>query len=129
MSDLSVGEANSQLFLPDTLLPSQFFAALRRKTDQGPERRLVLAILQDAVGCYQKHLFARDLKSQQLFRDAEEWILSEEREHFFSFENICQLIDIEPEFLRRGLLEWARLRRSQRARSGAYQVNARRAVA
>ena len=106
MRDHSVGESNPQLFQPDTLLPSQFFHALRRKTSQEPEKRLVLAILQDAIECYQKHLFARDNKAQQLFLDAQAWLMSDERDYFFAFDNICELLDINPEFLRRGLLAW-----------------------
>ncbi len=106
MRDHSVGDSSSQLFQPDTVLPSQFFQALRRKSKQEAERRLVIAILQDAIECYQKHAFARDPKAQQLFRDAEEWIMSEDREYFFSFENVCELLGLEPEFLRRGLQAW-----------------------
>ena len=107
MADHSVGEANPHLFQPDTMLPSQYFAAaLRRRGALKPERRLIVAVLQDAIECYQKNLFARDGKARQLYADAEEWIDSDDRSHYFSFENICEILEMNPVFVRRGLHEW-----------------------
>ena len=74
MRDIIVSDTYTHLLLPDTLLPSQYFAALKRKGAHEPERRLAVAVLQDAVDCFQKHLRARDRKARQLFVDAEEWI-------------------------------------------------------
>lgn len=96
----------AHLLQPDTVLPSQYYAALRRKATQEPERRLVIAVLQDAVDCFQKHLNARDRKARQLFVDAEQWIASEDRSWPFSFENVCDLLQINAQYLRRGLLSW-----------------------
>ena len=128
MRDNSVGEGFPQLFQPDTLLPSQYYALLRRKGRQEPERRLVIAILQDAVECYQKHLFARDNKARQLFADAEEWIMSTDRAYFFSFENVCELLDINPEFMRRGLLAWRERLFAERGRGKVFPIVAHRDV-
>ena len=106
MRDVIVSDTYTHLLQPDTLLPSQYFAALRRKGAHEPERRLAIAVLQDAVDCFQKHLRARDRKARQLFLDAEEWICSEDRSWPFSFENICDLLQINAEYLRRGLSTW-----------------------
>ena len=105
MPDHLAGEY-THLLQPDTLLPSQYFAALRRKAAQEPERRLATALLQDAVDCYQKHFRARDRKARQLFLDAEAWIDSQDRSWPFSFDNVCDLLHISPEYLRRGLALW-----------------------
>ena len=105
MADV-VSDQFTHLLQPDTLLPSQYFAALRRKGAHEPERRLVIAVLQDAVDCFQKHLIARDRKAQQLFRDAEEWVGSTDRSWPFAFENVCDLLQINAEYLRRGLHSW-----------------------
>src|SRR5437867_10609487 len=106
MRDTIVSDTYAHLLQPDTLLPSQHFAALKRKGAHEPERRLVVAVLQDAVDCFQKHLRARDRKARQLFLDAEEWICSDDRSWPFSFENICDLLQINPAYLRRGLIAW-----------------------
>jgi len=114
MAESYVNDTFSHLLQPDTLLPSQFYAALRRKTEQEPERRLAVAVLQDAVECFQKYMDARDRKTRQLYLDAETWILSADRSWPFSFDNICDLLQIDPEYLRRGLLQW-RARHDQAA--------------
>lgn len=106
MRDGIVNDTFAHLLQPDTLLPSQYFAVLRRKGAHEPERRLVVAVLEDAVDCFQKHLRARDNKARELFRDAEEWICSQDRSWPFSFENVCDLLQINPEYLRRGLMAW-----------------------
>lgn len=106
MRDCIVNDTFSHLLQPDTLLPSQYFAILKRKGAHEPERRLVVAVLEDAVDCFQKHIHARDEKARQLFVDAEEWISSEDRSWPFSFENVCDLLQINPQYLRRGLMGW-----------------------
>lgn len=106
MHDGIVNDTFAHLLQPDTLLPSQYFAILRRKGAHEPERRLVVAVLEDAVDCFQKHIRARDEKARQLFLDAEEWICSQDRSWPFSFENVCDLLQINPEYLRRGLMAW-----------------------
>jgi hypothetical protein len=112
-----VSDTFSHLLQPDTLLPSQYFAALKRKGAHEPERRLAVAILQDAVDCFQKHLRARDRKARQLFVDAETWIGSEDRSWPFSFENICDLLQINAEYLRSGLAAWKEQQIHERARA------------
>ena len=106
MAEPYMNDTFAHLLQPDTVLPSQFYAALRRKTDQEPERRLAVAVLQDAVECFQKYVDARDRKTRQLYLDAEAWILSADRSWPFSFDNICELLQIDPGYLRRGVLQW-----------------------
>jgi hypothetical protein len=117
MRDNIVSDTYAHLLQPDTLLPSQYFAALRRKGAHEPERRLAIAVLQDAVDCFQKHLWARDRKARQLFHDADEWIASDDRTWPFSFENICDLLQINPEYLRRGLTAWKNQQLSEPGRA------------
>ena len=114
MSEHVVSDTYKHLLQPDTLLPTQYFAALKRKSHQEPERRLAIAVLEDAVDCYQKHLLARDRKSRQLFVDADDWIASDDRSWPFAFENICDLLSINSEYLRRGLNVWKDTQLSKR---------------
>ena len=65
MRDDHVGEG--RLFEPDIMLPAQYFAVLRKSAPQGPEYQLVLAMLQDAVECFQKHRFAVEPHGRELF--------------------------------------------------------------
>jgi hypothetical protein len=103
MTDRSFG-----LFEPDALLPAQFYAAFRGGSTVRGEKRLMLAVLQDALDCYQKYVFAKDSHGRQLFVDAEEWIGCEDGDWYFSFENICETLEINPAYLRHGVREWRR---------------------
>jgi hypothetical protein len=106
------------LFEPDTLLPIQYFEAMRRKHLLEGEKRLVLSVLEDAVECFMKCIDSSTKKGQRLFRDAEEWINLEDKKWVFSFDNVCEMLDVNPEYLRRGLREWKvrRLDTIERAR-------------
>ena len=94
------------LFEPDTLLPIQYFEAMRKKHLLEGEKRLILSVLEDAVECFMKCIDASTSKSQRLFRDADEWIALEDKHWVFSFDNVCEMLDINPEYLRRGLKQW-----------------------
>ena len=94
------------LFEPDVLLPAQFFAAFRREGGLERERLLMLAVLEDAVDCYQKYSHARDPRGQQMYDEARDWVISDDRSWLFSFENICDTLEINAEYVRRGLREW-----------------------
>jgi hypothetical protein len=102
----AVDERLGGLFQPDTLLPSQFFDRVRRRTEHDAERRLMIAVLEDAVDVYRKQAAATEARGQQLFREAEEWIDDTDRTWLFSFENICDVLDLDADYLRRGLRAW-----------------------
>jgi hypothetical protein len=113
-------ERLNDLFEPDILLPSQFFAALKRKRFSCGEHRLLVAIIQDAVECFQKHLHARDSKRRQLYLDAADWLGEEEDFGPFSFVNVCELLGMNPDWVREGLFVW-RDRERNRRRSRAVR--------
>ena len=86
--EYAVDERMAGIFQPDTLLPSQFFDRTRRRSEHDAERRLMIAVLEDAVDVYRKQVGATDQRAQQLFREAEEWIEGTDRSWLFSFQNI-----------------------------------------
>jgi hypothetical protein len=57
---------------------------LRRKTLFEPEKRLMLAILEDAINCFQDNLLAQDVRNSRLFHEAEEWIVEADSDGVFS---------------------------------------------
>jgi len=99
-------ESISRLFEPDTILPSQFSDRVNLGPSSYPEKRLMLAVLEDAVATFQRYVDAGDRRGQRLHRESEEWFASAENDWPFAFENICNAIEIEPEYLRRGLAGW-----------------------
>src|SRR5213593_4821640 len=95
--EYAADERAGELFQPDTLLPSQFFDRTRR---------LMIAVLEDAVDVYRKQAGSKDARGEQLFQEAEEWIEDTDRAWLFSFQNICDVLDLDADYLRRGLRAW-----------------------
>lgn len=94
------------MFEPDTLIPEQFFASLRERQYKQGEKRLLLAILEDAVHHFQAYLFSGKRRDKRLFKEAEDWLMSQENEWVFSCVNICNILDINPGYLQNGLKAW-----------------------
>jgi hypothetical protein len=95
----------TSLFQADELAPYDYEANCQRKDRYGPEERLLFAILEDAVSCYQLYLFARKEEERLLFVEAAQWIFDDGVE-FISFNSICEALRIDPTYLRRGLCAW-----------------------
>jgi hypothetical protein len=102
----SIQDNIASLFQPDTTLAEQYFDNLRRKTALEPEKRLMLAILEDAIDSFQDNLLAQTRKAKMRFDEAQEWILERDRDWVFSFESICEELGLDPRYLRQGLLRW-----------------------
>src|SRR5215467_13797917 len=112
-SDRSVGlRAGGAIELePEAVLPSQYFSLPAVDASLQAEKRLMLAVLEDAVGTFQKCVNARERTGQRLF-DEVEWP--------YSFLNICQALGLDPGYLRAGLGRWKDVQR--RAPSAASNV-------
>ncbi|MGH7965391.1 MAG: hypothetical protein ACRERD_26870 [Candidatus Binatia bacterium] len=89
---LSVAEPHSSLL---TMLEQLHY--------QQGEKRLMLAVLKDAVACIERYHSARGVHSWSAFRAALGWVLSHDRTWPFSFENICLALDLDPVRLRSAL--------------------------
>jgi len=107
----------ASLFEPDTVLCAQYLETVCRKNHLLAEQKLMLAVLEDAVSCFQKYFAARDKIGTSLFREAEEWILLQGKSNwFFAFDYICETLDLDPGYIREGLLRWRYHRLSERDR-------------
>jgi hypothetical protein len=91
---------------PETVLPSQFFSNRDIDASLQPEKRLMLAVLEDAVGTFQKFALSNDRRAQRIFTETEEWFASGDRNWPYSFPNIAEALNLEPEVLRAGLWRW-----------------------
>ena len=96
----------SGLFEPDVLMGDEWGATFRRRGAMSSEKRLMLAVLKNALQSYQKYALAQSAHESQLFEEVAEWIECEYSEWFFSFRSICENLEINPVYLRRRLVEW-----------------------
>jgi hypothetical protein len=95
-------DLGSATFHDDTLIHAEYHDQLRR-SQLDPEKRLMLAILQDAVVCYRRNSAAQLGKRRQLFLEVESWIKDQESDYLFSFNNICEALGINQDYLMHGL--------------------------
>jgi hypothetical protein len=88
-------EEMTTLFQPDSLLPVQYFENFRRKVQTEPEKRLLLAVLEDALAAYQKHFSSRGGRGMKL---------------------ICEVVGFDPQYIRSGLVKWREMKLEELSR-------------
>ena len=104
-ASLIASHDTGRLFEPDTILPTQFYAMFKNSQSREPERRLMVAILEDAVSCLLTDLQGSNLRQRKQYEEAKAWVTTdEESEWIFSFNNICEVLGMDPSYLRRGLI-------------------------
>jgi len=80
-----------------------------------PELSLMLAILEDAIACYQMTLKRPRQNPEILARQAEFWFRLDDWDSPFSFNNICEALRLEPVATRERILHSRRDRRKTAA--------------
>ncbi len=95
----------ARILEPDVFLPSQFYGngGLARQLEG--EKRLMIAIMKDAVECLEKYRGARTPAGKISYQSAIEWVEDNDTEWLYSFTNICDLLGFDPQYLREQLLK------------------------
>jgi hypothetical protein len=104
-SETRVDEKLIRLFGNDVLALDDFIRVYRAYP-LSPERKLMVAVLEEALIDYQRGSSAHGNKGKDRFAEAEAWILETDAEWIFSFVNCCEVLGIDPDYLRQGLLRW-----------------------
>lgn len=113
---------------PDTVTPAQFFDRGIAECNLVPEKRLMLAVLEDAIASFQRN-YIQPRTSEASGTDdwdVEAWLESDDMSWPFSFASICQALNMEPEYLRRGLTHWRSRASSQKMAGQVYRFPFRR---
>jgi hypothetical protein len=90
----------------------------KKKIREG-EERLMLAVLESGVEDFQKYVLARSRCGKKLFQQAEAWLLEKDSNELFSFSNICETLQLHPDYMRQGLL----LRKEARLKTLSVEVH------
>ena len=83
-------------------MPTQYYAP--RATS--PYQRLLLAILEDAIRCFQNTFDAKTVRRRRLFRETQHWLFDAHNTGFMSCPTVCESLGIDSIALRRSLREW-----------------------
>jgi hypothetical protein len=115
MGHSNVEEKVISLFEPDTLVSTQYLESFHRKTPIEPEKMLMLAVLEDAINCFQVNGMAERGQAKKLFDETVDWFLDENDDWIFSFGSVCEILQLNPEYVRGGLLRWKEKQQLARA--------------
>jgi hypothetical protein len=112
----------------DTLLPSQFWAAAADPRTE-PEKRLMIAVLEEAIGLVVNGA-GESAERSAAVHDAERWFASDERRGTFTFATICDVLGLDVGRVRQAVAGWRRrahVFRRPRVQSGRgrHQVRGR----
>ncbi len=95
------------MMIPDALTPEQYYEGIRADdASVRPIKRLMLAVLEDAMRCYQAYANSRSPSQRRLFVEAEAWLMNRRTDGPFTCETVCETLGIEPSCLRNGLRRW-----------------------
>jgi hypothetical protein len=95
-------ELRADLSSPAALTPAQYYPA----PAASPYHHLLLAIVEDAIRCFQRNFAVRNGPGRGLFQETEEWLFDSDGTAFLSCPTICENLGINPVQLRRYLREW-----------------------
>jgi len=94
--------SGSGVLLPDLITSAQYYSS----PVPSPYHRLLLAVLGEAIRCFQRNFGATRGPRQVLFREAKEWPFDPNGTAFMSCRMVCESLGIEPALLSQNLREW-----------------------
>jgi hypothetical protein len=108
LEQIAHSSAKTDSFMPlwseEVLTPEQFFPLAKDSAAAwSGERRLLLAVLQDAVESFFRYRKDPTRRGRRLFRETHEWFWSTDRQWLCSFESICDNLHLDANYIRRGL--------------------------
>jgi len=90
----------------DSVLPEQLFGTPFGGARLQPEKRLQVAVLADAVLTFFRWAGNGHARARHLFAEIEAWFASDETDGPFTFVTICDSLQLDPGYIRRGLRHW-----------------------
>jgi hypothetical protein len=107
---------DDEMLQNEAVLPCQFSEQMRAGAALRPATQLMLAVLEDALGTFQKHAASSTQRGRALFAGAEEWFAGASAP--LSFATVCEALELDAGYVRGGLRRW-HARRQERATSTA----------
>mgnify|MGYP001230937290 CR=1 FL=1 len=99
---------------PDVQCVDDYQQVYQARTADTPEKRLAMAILRDAIGCYMHDCLTPERHRIRVFRDAEVWFFAGAGDGIFSLNNVCEILHLEPAYIRRRLRNYEHKHSRQR---------------
>jgi len=91
------------IVIDDPLVLDTYRAAHGRRSELSPEKRLMLAVLEDGLACFRSFRWSKDARGRGLFLQAHEWFWSDDESHPFHFVTIAGALGLDVSAVRRQL--------------------------
>jgi hypothetical protein len=102
----TMGGTDGEILFPDRQHVPRYMRDRSSPAELAPEKKLMLAVLEDAVRCFQTHHTARKGHQKREFEKAQRWLFDFCGDWVFSFESICSELELDPLYVRSGLARW-----------------------
>jgi hypothetical protein len=99
MESQTISDAADTLSQIDVILPSQYFAAIG-SGGLSSEQRLMLAVLVDAINVLQGWQHVGSPRKRRAFAEAAQWVNTSGTHYPFSFDSVCDALEIDCAILR-----------------------------
>jgi hypothetical protein len=99
MEAQAISDATDTLSQMDVILPSQYFGSLG-SVGLSSEQRLMLAVLVDAINVLQGWQRVGSARKRRAFAEAAQWVNTRGTNYPFSFDSLCDALEIDPDVLR-----------------------------
>ena len=90
----------------ESILAQQFHGARRGSSNVEPLRRLMAAMMIEAIRSFQKNWQATTRAARQEFAEVRSWIFSDNEDGPFCFRAACDALQLHPDALRKLLVQW-----------------------
>lgn len=99
----------------DVLASFEYTTTFQRRDHVLPEMRLMFAVLTNAIECLQKCDGAKSRRCSKISQEAETWIFGDNGQALYSFDHVCEALQLDPSSLRKGLIRWRDARQRTKA--------------
>jgi hypothetical protein len=100
----SIADDLPSIFQGVGILPAQYGSMCRKKLPSEGERKLLFAVLEDAIRCYLKYRDGAEIYRQDPeFIEVAQWLSSDEESGPFAFVRVCDALGINADRLRWGI--------------------------
>jgi hypothetical protein len=85
------------------MMPSQYYDLIGRRTMLDGEKKLLFAVLEDAIRVYVLNMNARTSNARRDFDEVRNWVNTRGNQDLFTFDALCGVFGIAPDALRQQL--------------------------
>jgi hypothetical protein len=104
----SLDDSQRLLGHADVLCVHEYLHVYGARPAETPERRLMAALLREAIECYIRDCHAGNRHKKRSYREAEEWFFGGDDSDVFSLDNVCAFLNLAPGYIRRMLIDHTR---------------------